>query len=54
MDDAVKQGIKEALEFSSHLKSNQNQAEWRDLIDAQSESMSAVWDNPEDEVWNDL
>lgn len=27
--------------------------EWRDLQDAQIDSMQHVWDNPEDEVWND-
>lgn len=27
--------------------------EWRDLQNAQIESMMHVWDNPEDEVWND-
>jgi hypothetical protein len=26
-------------------------AERRDLIDAQSSALSAVWDNPEDEAW---
>lgn len=28
--------------------------EWRDLQNAQIESMRHVWDNPEDEVWNDI
>lgn len=27
--------------------------EWRDLQNAQNDSMTHVWDNPEDEVWND-
>ena len=27
--------------------------EWRDLQNAQITSMMHVWDNPEDEVWND-
>ena len=27
--------------------------EWRDLQNAQIDSMMHVWDNPEDEVWND-
>jgi hypothetical protein len=26
--------------------------EWRDLQNAQMDSMMHVWDNPEDEVWN--
>jgi len=28
--------------------------EWRDLQNAQIDSMMHVWDNPEDEVWNDV
>ena len=28
--------------------------EWRDLQAAQMISMTHVWDNPEDERWNDL
>jgi len=28
--------------------------EWRDLQNAQIDSMRHVWDNPEDEVWNDV
>lgn len=28
-------------------------AQWRDLQNAQIDSMQHVWDNPEDEVWND-
>jgi len=28
--------------------------EWRDLQNAQIESMMHVWDNPEDECWNDV
>ncbi|MBK7051991.1 MAG: hypothetical protein KAY39_00215 [Burkholderiaceae bacterium] len=32
---------------------DQELLEWRDLQDAQIDSMQHVWDNPEDEVWND-
>ena len=28
--------------------------EWRDLQNAQIDSMMHVWDNPEDECWNDI
>ena len=28
--------------------------EWRDLQNAQIMSMAHVWENPEDERWNDL
>ena len=27
--------------------------EWRDLQNTQIDSMMHVWDNPEDEAWND-
>ena len=29
-------------------------AEWHDLQNAQLLPMQGVWDNPEDEVWNDI
>lgn len=32
----------------------QDQREWRDLQAAQMISMTHVWDNPEDECWNEL
>lgn len=32
---------------------DQELLEWRDLQNAQIDSMQHVWDNPEDEVWND-
>jgi hypothetical protein len=44
----------EVLDFIGFLKSKQDRAEWLDLMNAQAESMKAVWDNPEDEVWNGL
>ena len=28
--------------------------EWRDLQNAQMTAMAHVWDNPEDDCWNDL
>lgn len=32
----------------------QDLLEWRDLQNAQIDSMKHVWDNPEDECWNDV
>jgi hypothetical protein len=43
--------IQAALE---DLKEKTDRAEWDDLMGAQAASLAAVWDNPEDEVWNDL
>jgi hypothetical protein len=45
---------REVLDFIGYLKERQERAEWQDLVQAQSTAMKAVWDNPEDEVWNDL
>jgi hypothetical protein len=45
---------REVLDFVGYLKARQERAEWQDLVQAQSSAMKAVWDNPEDEVWNDL
>jgi hypothetical protein len=32
----------------------QEPREWHDLQNAQMSAMADIWDNPEDEVWNDL
>ncbi len=45
---------KEVLDFIGFLKEKQERAEWEDLMRAQATAFKAVWDNPEDEVWNDL
>jgi hypothetical protein len=44
----------EVLDFALFLRSRQERAEWRDLVHAQSVALAAVWDNPEDEVWNNV
>ncbi len=45
---------KEVLDFVGYLKERHERAEWEDLMQAQSAAMNTVWDNPEDEAWNDL
>ena len=47
---------REVLDFIAYLKlkDKQDREEWKDLMNAQSVSMKAIWDNPEDEAWNDL
>jgi len=45
---------REVLDFIGYLKEKTERAEWQDLMGAQAASLAAVWDNPEDEVWNDL
>ncbi|MCX7122461.1 MAG: hypothetical protein NTV32_02075 [Gammaproteobacteria bacterium] len=42
---------REVLDFVNFL-SFRNQD--NDLMKAQTHSMTQLWDNPEDEVWNDL
>jgi hypothetical protein len=46
---------REVLDFIGYLKlkEKQEREEWEDLMNAQSESMKSIWDNPEDEAWND-
>ena len=45
---------REVLDFIGYLKEKSERAEWENLMAAQAGSLTAVWDNPEDEVWNDL
>jgi hypothetical protein len=45
---------REALDFVMFLRDRQERGEWRDLIDAQTVALTAVWDNPEDEAWNNV
>ena len=44
--------VKEVLDFIAYLKSRQEQTQWSDLMQAQEKSLTNVWDNPDDEVWN--
>jgi hypothetical protein len=44
----------EALDFIYFLRMRQERAEHRDLQNAQQTVMNHIWDNEEDEVWNDL
>ncbi len=44
----------EALDFVLFLHARLERGEWRDLARAQTVALAAVWDNPEDEAWNDV
>jgi len=46
--------VREVLDFVSFLRERQERKEWGDLMNAQSASLAAIWDNREDEVWNDV
>lgn len=39
---------------SEEASDAQELLEWRDLQNAQMTAMVHVWDNPEDDCWNDL
>ncbi len=45
---------REVLDFAGYLRERQERSEWRNLTAGQSQSMDAVWDNDEDEVWNNV
>ena len=44
--------VKEVLDFIGYLKSRHEQTQWNDLMQAQEKSLTKVWDNQDDEVWN--
>ena len=45
---------REPLDFVLFLRSRQERGELQDLIAAQSSALASVWDNPEDEAWNNV
>ena len=45
---------REVLDFVGYLRERSERAEWRDLMDAQASSLVPVWDNADDEVWNNV
>lgn len=44
--------IREVLDFITFARERVERADWRDLMAAQSQSLMAVWDRSEDEVWD--
>jgi hypothetical protein len=45
---------REVLDFVGLLREGRDRSQWRDLTKAQSAGLAAAWDNPEDEVWDDV
>jgi hypothetical protein len=43
----------EVLDFVTFIKTRRG-ADTEDLIQAQTRSLEATWDNTEDDVWNDV
>ncbi|MBT4836512.1 MAG: DUF2281 domain-containing protein [Methylococcales bacterium] len=54
IDELPAEKAQEVLDFILFLKTRSENQQWRDLIEAQQQSLSSVWDNAEDEVWNDV
>ncbi len=44
----------EALDFVLLLRARQERGEWRDLVNAQTVSLANVWDNAEDQAWDNV
>ena len=45
---------RESLDFIGYLKEKQERVEILDLMHAQETALKHIWDNPEDEVWDEL
>ncbi|SNB55621.1 Protein of unknown function [Rhodoplanes sp. JGI PP 4-B12] len=43
---------REVLDFVAFLRERGERGQWRDLMGAQSVSLVPVWDNAEDQVWD--
>jgi hypothetical protein len=48
------QAAREVLDFVGYIRERGERADWRDLMNAQSASLAPVWDNPEDQVWDNV
>jgi hypothetical protein len=46
------QAAREVLDFVGYIRERGDRGEWRDLMNAQSASLAPVWENSEDEVWD--
>lgn len=42
------------LDFFGYIHNRRERAQWRDLVTAQSVSLATVWDNSEDQVWDNV
>jgi hypothetical protein len=45
---------REVLDFVGYLRQGRDRDQWRDLMNAQVTGLTTVWDNPEDQVWDDV
>ena len=47
------QAAREVLDFVGYIRDRGERTEWRNLMNAQSASLAPVWDNSENQVWDD-
>jgi len=45
---------REVLDFIGYLRERGDRREWRDLMAAQSNSLTPVWDGDEDNAWDNV
>ena len=45
---------REVLDFIGYLRDRGERREWRDLMQAQSDSLAPVWGGAENDVWDDV
>ena len=54
IDKLPENKIQEVLDFLLFIKNRNEHYQWQDLLAAQEKSLYPVWDNTDDEIWNDL
>jgi len=45
---------RQVLDFVGYLRERGRRANWGDVMNAQSLSLAPIWDNPEDQVWDEV
>ena len=45
---------REVLDFIGYLRERSERREWRDLMNAQSNSLAPVWDGDENKAWDNV
>jgi hypothetical protein len=43
---------REVLDFVEFLHERGDRKQWRDLMNAQADSLAPIWNNSEDQVWD--
>ena len=45
--------VREVLDFATFVSQRNRLSDWHDLQNAQLTALTELWDNDEDEVWNE-